>query len=105
MLMSTTSLSTTSMLIAWVLEFTIQVIGIKFYFSIIGVEVNRSEYAYGGNSLMDSTGVYEMTPKQHDVFIFKESILVGEVEREDIIWSSLHKMMKKFRANEYDMLK
>jgi ADP-heptose:LPS heptosyltransferase len=54
---------------------------------------------------MDSTGVYEMTPKQHDIFVFKESILVGEVEREDTIWSSLHKMMKKFRANEYDMLK
>ena len=68
------------------------------------MEVNGSEYAYGGNSLLDCTGVYEMQPKSHDVFIFKNSIEVGEVENEGVVWTALHKLMKKYRANQYNML-
>eukprot|EP00347_Sterkiella_histriomuscorum_P023130 403335831 len=78
-------------------------LGIGVYHT--GVEVNGSEYAYGGNSLLECTGVYEMSPKDHDVFVFKQSLLVGVIDDEEIIWSSLHKLMKKFRANQYDMLK
>jgi deubiquitinase DESI2 len=33
-----------------------------------GIEINGSEYAYGGNALLDSTGVYEMRPRKHEVF-------------------------------------
>ena len=32
------------------------------------------EYAYGGNSVMKSTGVYELMPTNHSVFHYKESI-------------------------------
>jgi hypothetical protein len=71
----------------------------------LGIEVNGSEYAYGGNALIECTGVYEMTPKQHDIFIFKQSIEVGEVANEQVVWNALNKMMKKFKANQYDMLK
>ena len=38
---------------------------LKFH---LGIEVNGSEYAYGGNSLIDTTGVYEILPKSHEVF-------------------------------------
>ena len=44
-------------------------IGMGIYHT--GIEINGSEYAYGGNALLDSTGVYEMRPKSHDVFQFR----------------------------------
>ena len=44
-----------------------------------GIEVNGSEYAYGGNSLMSTTGVYEMDPRNHDVFRFREQREAGIV--------------------------
>ena len=69
------------------------------------MEIGDSEYAYGGNSLIDSTGVYEMFPKKHDIFIFKYSMEVGEIESEDEAWRILNRLMKKYRANKYDMLK
>ncbi len=43
-------------------------IGLGIYHT--GVEINGSEYAYGGNALLESTGVYEMTPRQHEVFMY-----------------------------------
>ena len=54
---------------------------------------------------MDTSGVYEMTPKSHDVFSYRETIEVGEVANETIVWNALHKLMKKYRTNKYDMLK
>ena len=45
-----------------------------------GVEIDGIEYAYGGNTLVDTTGVYRMYPKKHDVFKFKYSVEVGEVK-------------------------
>jgi hypothetical protein len=68
------------------------------------VEVNGREYAYGGNSLLDCTGVYEMFPRSHDVFTFKYSIEVGQVDGEHVIQSALNKLMKKYKCNQYDML-
>jgi hypothetical protein len=53
--------------------------------TIIGVEINGSEYAYGGNSLLDCTGVYEMYPKNHDVFKYKFTIEVGVVKDEEAV--------------------
>ena len=72
---------------------------------IIGIEVCGVEYAYGGNSLCDSTGIYEMIPKRHDVFVFKYSIVVGEIQNEKQVWEALRKLFKKYKANQYDMLK
>lgn len=51
----------------------------RAYKFTLGVEIDGSEYAYGGNSEHDGTGVYEIIPRQHDVFTFKLSIKIGEV--------------------------
>ena len=48
---------------------------------------------------MDCTGVYEMLPKQHEVFVFKASIEVGEVKDELVVWNALRKLMPKYKAN------
>ena len=68
-----------------------------------GVEVGGAEYAYGGNSLVATTGVYEMEPRCHDVFRFREQREAGVCD-ESIIDDLLRKLMKRFRANRYDML-
>jgi hypothetical protein len=57
-----------------------------------GVEINGSEYAYGGNCLMDSTGVYEMfEPRNHDVFEYRTSLEVGSIPKENSgkVWKVL----------------
>ena len=69
------------------------------YLFVVGIEVGSSEYAYGGNSLLECTGVYEMVPKQHDVFEFKYSLDVGEVKNTEQVWNALNKLMKKYKAN------
>jgi len=70
-----------------------------------GVEVGGVEYAYGGNTLVESTGVYEMMPKSHDVFLYKCSYEMGEIHSKALLWQALTKLKKKYRANQYDMLK
>ena len=69
-----------------------------------GVEVNGLEYAYGGNALMESTGVYEMEPMKHSVFRFRQQIVAGKVEDMDRVYRVLGRLMKRYRANAYDML-
>lgn len=63
-------------------------------YASLGVEINGVEYAYGGNSLVECTGVYEMFPKKHDVFKYKHSYEVGEVQSEAEVWQALNKLMK-----------
>jgi hypothetical protein len=46
----------------------------------VGIEIDGIEYAYGGNSLLDCSGVYEMMPKNHDIFLYKFSIEAGEID-------------------------
>ena len=46
-----------------------------------------------------------MSPKTHDVFRYRQSIEVGELASEDKVWFVLRKLMKKYKANGYDMLK
>ena len=48
--------------------------------TLIGVEIDGIEYAYGGNSLVDCSGIYDMFPKKHDVFMYKFSMEAGECE-------------------------
>jgi hypothetical protein len=36
-----------------------------------GIEINGMEYAYGGNTTMRGTGVYENYPKDHSTFSYK----------------------------------
>ena len=51
-------------------------IGMGIYHS--GVEIGGIEYAYGGNALMKTTGVYlSRYPKRHEVFRFRESIVAN----------------------------
>ena len=69
-----------------------------------GVEINGKEYAYGGNSLLEDTGVYSMRPKTHDVFKFRQTIEIGEISDMEVVQSALQKTMKKYRANHYNML-
>ena len=69
-----------------------------------GVEVNGSEYAYGGNALMESTGVYEMEPMKHSAFRFRQQIVAGRVEDMDRVYRVLGRLMRRYRANAYDML-
>ncbi len=48
-----------------------------------------------------------MRPKRHDVFAFRESIEVKDLKLEsiEVVYRVLPGIMKKFRANKYDMLK
>ena len=55
--------------------------------------------------MVDTSGVYEMTPRKHDVFSYRETIEVGEVASERVVWNAIDKLMKKYRTNKYDMLK
>jgi len=36
-----------------------------------GVEIYGSEYAYGGNTTVRTTGVYQIPPRSHAAFEFK----------------------------------
>lgn len=80
-------------------------IGLAIYHT--GIEINGSEYAYGGNALLDSSGVYEMRPKKHDVFLFRQSIEVKDLKLEsmEVVYKVLPGIMKKFKANKYNMLR
>ena len=53
------------------------VFGVGIYHT--GVEINGIEYAYGGNTTIKATGVYQMPPKNHSVFFYKLSIDMGEI--------------------------
>lgn len=77
-------------------------IGMGIYHT--GIEINGSEYAYGGNSLLDATGVYEIAPTKHDAFSYKEALHMGRIESKEAVWKALSLTMKKYKANEYDML-
>ena len=44
-----------------------------------GVEINRTEYAFGGNTTLRTTGVYECYPKEHAAFSYKTTIYMGEI--------------------------
>lgn len=73
--------------------------GIGIYHT--GVEINGSEYAYGGNALIESTGVYEMTPRKHEVFTYLRTIEMGTLEGggTDAVYAVLSKTMRKYKAN------
>ena len=46
-----------------------------------------------------------MEPRVHDVFRFREQREAGSFEGDfDAVWTILNKLMKKYRANRYDML-
>jgi hypothetical protein len=55
--------------------------------------------------MVECTGVYEMLPRKHDVFKYKHSFEMGEIKSEAEVWQSLNKLMKRYKANQYDMLK
>jgi hypothetical protein len=63
----------------------LELIGMGIYHT--GIEVNGTEYAYGGNALLTGTGVYEIAAKKHEAFVFKESIQVGVVSGgKEAVW-------------------
>ena len=80
----------------------VEKIGMGIYHT--GIEINGSEYAYGGNSLMETTGVYEIEPRSHEAFAFRETLEAGYAPDWETVWDSLQSLMKKYKANQYDML-
>jgi hypothetical protein len=69
-----------------------------------GIQVGYIEFAYGGNTLMDASGIYRIMPKKHDMFVYKYSIGFGEVEGYQQVGETVDALSKKYRANKYDML-
>jgi hypothetical protein len=55
-------------------------IGLGIYHT--GVEIYGVEYAFGGNTTVRSTGVYQISPRSHQSFSFKYSIDLGEIPAE-----------------------
>ncbi len=80
-------------------------IGMGIYHS--GVEIGGIEYAYGGNALMKTTGVYmSRSPKRHELFRFRESIVSNfKVQSFSTVVDVIYNLEKSFKANKYDMLK
>ena len=64
-----------------------------------GIEINGKEYCFGGNTLVETTGVYMIEPKKHDVFTWRYSIDAGSLKDEGQMYPVLYKLMKKYRAN------
>jgi hypothetical protein len=50
-------------------------LGLGIYHS--GIEIDGTEFAYGGNSLVSTTGLYEIFPKSHQSFDYKTSVDLG----------------------------
>jgi PPPDE putative peptidase domain len=54
---------------------------------------------------LEQTGVYEIAPRTHEAFRFKETIVVDGVKvSQEAMWKVLEKLIKKYQANEYHML-
>ena len=72
------------------------------------------EFAFGGNSTVRTTGVYQIEPRSHGNFEFKYSIELGEMNPKDFdcknisfdqhVWPILVTLMDKYGANKYDLL-
>ena len=71
--------------------------GIGFYHS--GIEINGTEYTYGGNFNHDNTGVFTHAPLQAEGVKYKESYLLGEVKDISKIISALDMIKAQFKAN------
>ena len=89
--------------------------GVGIYHS--GIEICGLEYAYGGNSCMKQTGVYELMPQCHSAFTFKTQHELYDLDPKDFktckngrldfdrdIWPLLEELMDKYRAYKYNML-
>ena len=89
--------------------------GVGIYHS--GVEIYGKEFAFGGNSCMKQTGVYELRPRNHNAFEFKTSITIGDLDPKDFpaalngkisyqrdIWPIINEVSDKYRAYKYNML-
>ena len=53
-------------------------IGFGIYHS--GVQIGMTEYTFGGNTTIRSTGVVEHPPKEYPEFDYKQSIYIGEIK-------------------------
>ena len=96
------------------------VFGLGIYHS--GVEICGMEFAYGGNTTLRTTGVYENCPKEHSAFHYKNTICIGELVAKDFfsdqppekryssisfnrdIYPILDRLMDEYRAYRYDIL-
>ena len=57
--------------------------GVGIYHS--GIEIDGLEYAYGGNTTIRGTGVYQIYPRTHEAFYFKCSIDLGNIPEKDFL--------------------
>ena len=92
--------------------------GVGIYHS--GLEIDGHEFAYGGNTTLKGTGVYENDPKDHSTFSYKLTVDMGEITAKDFfrnrttkhdfikfsrdIVPILESLSDKYRAYRYDML-
>lgn len=92
--------------------------GVGIYHS--GIEIDGSEFAFGGNTTLHSTGVYENYPKDHSAFEYKLTLDMGELKPSEFfkgksqqhslinfkrdILPILDKLSDKYRAYKYNML-
>lgn len=78
--------------------------GVGFYHS--GVSIYGTEYCYGGHP-DDSTGVFEVTPKEAPEAKFRETIIVGKTTLNPIDVAILVNQMAAssfWRGNSYNLL-
>lgn len=85
-----------------------------------GIEIEGTEFAYGGNTTIRGTGVYENYPKEHSAFEYKQTLFMGELKASEFfknrpqqhqtinfkrdILPILETLSDKYRAYRYDML-
>lgn len=82
----------------------IKLTGLGFYHS--GIEINGTEYAYGGNESNPGTGVFAAPPLSAEVegVTYKESFLLGSVKNASRVNDVLDEVKRQFIANEYNLI-
>ncbi|KAL8161983.1 hypothetical protein V2J09_013472 [Rumex salicifolius] len=77
-------------------------LGLGIYHS--GVQVHGVEYGFGAHD-HETTGIYEVEPKQCPGFTFRKSILVGRTDLGPIeVHSLMEKLSKEYLGNMYHLI-
>ena len=77
-------------------------IGMGLYHS--GVEINGSEYCYGGDVANHGTGVMQMTPLTISGAVYHQSYLIGVVHDMKHLVSTMDEAKGKFKARDYSLV-
>ena len=69
-----------------------------------GVEINGTEFCFGGDANNGGTGVMNMAPLTIAGAVYKESFLMGVVKDQKFLYSTLDELKRQFVANEYSLV-